>query len=321
MNLFLFSLLFALQSLPVSGAVRPQKDAPDSFQSALRVEEEASAYTLYEARFPTARPSRFPANNTVWGHLFVPKPPQADGSKPACVLVLPVMAAPNAWIELRFVHAFLERGFAVLWIEMPYQFHRRPHPSQPSGQVFLARTAARLRDNFVQSVEDARRALTWLGRSGLVDKDRIGLFGISLGGMVAASLYSTDDRPKGAVLLLAGADFPSLVRDGSMTSEFVREAGIEEGELRRAWRGIDPSDHREDNRGKQVRLVNAHWDAVVPRANALKLKEAFPGSRQLWVPLGHYSAALHLPWIRGYATRRLAELLGPPASRRPLSPP
>jgi len=239
----------------------------------------------------------------------MPKPARPDGAKPACILVLPVMAAPNVWIEMRFVHAFLKRGFAVMWLEMPYQFQRRPHPSVPSGQVFLARTARRLGANFRQSIADARRALTWLGRTGLVDKERIGLFGISLGGMVAAAAYCVDDRPRGAVLLLAGADFPELAANGSMTSDFVRRAGIRKEELRRAWQGIDPVAYRERNRGKPVCLVNARSDTVIPRRNALKLKEAFPDSRQLWVPFGHYSAIVHLLWMRSYAARQFARLL------------
>ncbi|MBI5239387.1 MAG: alpha/beta hydrolase family protein [Elusimicrobia bacterium] len=284
----------------------------EAFAARVRVEEETPRHTLYEVRFPSALRSPFPVNDTVWGHLYVPKPARPAGAKPACILVLPVMAAPNVWIELRFVHAFLRRGFAVLWLEMPYQFHRRPHPSVPSGQVFLARSARRLGANFRQSIADARRALTWLGRSGLVDQERIGLFGISLGGMVAAAVYSVDDRPKGAVLLLAGAGFPDLAVNGSLTADFVRRAGIGTEELRRAWQGLDPAAYRERNRGKPVCLVNARSDTVVPRDNALKLKESFPDARQLWVPFGHYSSAVHLLWVRSYAAGEFSRLLFPP---------
>ena len=57
---------------------------------------------------------------------------------------------------------------------------------------------------------------------------------------------------------------------------------------------------------------------VFPAENARKLQEAFPGSTQLWLPLGHYTAMLHLLWIPSYVTRRLAEMLAPadPGSRR-----
>lgn len=294
--------------LSLAAPARPE----EAFPAQLRLESETLHYRLYEVRFPSAVESPFEANNTVWGHLYLPR--VHPGERPPCVLVLPVMAAPNVWIEMRFVRALLRQGIAAMWIEMPYQFNRRPHDSMPSGRVFLARNADVLGRNFRQSVSDARRALTWLAGSGLVDGDRLGLFGVSLGALVGASAYSVDDRPAGAVFLLGGADFTDLVFRSDMTAEFARRAGIGKEELRRAWKGIDPLEHRDRNRGKRVFLVNTRHDLIIPEENALKLKEAFPDSHQLMVPLGHYGAVLHLLWAPSYAARRFSELLGPSAS-------
>ena len=121
-------------------------------------------------RFPSPAKSPWPANDVVWAHLIVPR--SAAGRKAPAVLVLPVMAAPNVWIETRFVDRFARDGFVVLWLEMPTQFHRRPDPSEPSGQVFLARTTRQLAANFRQSVLDARRALGVLAARPEVDADR-----------------------------------------------------------------------------------------------------------------------------------------------------
>ncbi len=207
---------------------------------------------------------------------------------------------------------FIKDGFAVLWLEMPYQFHRRPSPLIPSGQVFLARTAERLAFNFRQSVLDARRALAWLKTRPEIDPQRIGLFGISLGAMVASAAYSVDPTARYAVFLLGGADFPGLVARSSMTAPFLKRSGIDPAELRRAWRGIDPLDYRAQNAGKPALLINTRSDTVVPRANAVKLKEAFPDSRQIWLPLGHYSAILHLLWIPRMVSRDFEAHLGRP---------
>jgi pimeloyl-ACP methyl ester carboxylesterase len=98
------------------------------------------------------------------------------------------------------------------------------------------------------------------------------------------------------------------------TRRFARRAGIPESELRRAWAGLDPLGLRDANAGKPALLVNARWDAVVPRDNALKLHEAFPSSRQVWVPFGHYSSILHLLWIPSFVARDFAQnLLAGPA--------
>lgn len=257
-------------------------------------------------RFPSPVRSRFETNDTVWGHFYLPD--GKEGRLP-CIMVLPVMAAPNLWIEERFVNRFVKEGFAVFLMEGPYQFHRRVHPSQPSGQVFLARTAPRLAFNFKQSVADARRSLDWLERHPRVDAKRIGLFGVSLGGMVSAAVYSMDPRPRHAVFLLAGADFPELARGSSMTRKFMKTAGIAAAELRAAWKGIDPLEFAAHNAGKSVLLINARWDAVVPRANADKLKAAFPDARQEWVFGGHYSAIAHLLWVPKRIARDFKERL------------
>ena len=243
-------------------------------------------------RFPSPAKSPWPANDVVWAHLLAP----ARAAKAPAVLILPVMAAPNVWIETRFAERFARDGFVVMWLEMPTQFHRRPDPSQPSGQTFLARTPKRLAANFRQSVLDARRALGVLAARPEVDADRIALFGISLGAIVGSVTYSVDPRPRYGVFLLGGADFPSLVLNGSLSGPVARRLGLTSGELKAAWTGLEPSDQT-GNARKPALLVNVGWDTVIPRANALKLLEAFPSARQVWLPGGHYTAVVHLLWL------------------------
>lgn len=252
--------------------------------------------------FPSPVKSPWPANDTVYAHLVVKKgtPPGAPA-----VLVLPVMAAPNLWIEGWFVRRFARDGLAVMWLEMPTQFRRRPHPSMPSGQVFLARTAPRLAANFRQSILDGRRALEVLAGRPEADPRRIALFGISLGALVGSAVYSTDPRPRYAVLMMGGAHFPSLVLDGSLTGPFARKMGLQAADLARAWKGLDPLEYKTRNANKPVLLVNVNSDTVIPEANALRLKEAFPEAEQVWLPLGHYTAIVHLSWLPRWASKRL----------------
>ncbi len=267
----------------------------------------APGRTDYLLRFPSAEKSPWPANDFVWAHLSVPD--AAKGRRGAAVLVLPVMAAPNIWIETRFVNRFVADGLVTMWIEMPTQFRRRPHPSLPSGQVFLARTTGQLARNFRQSVSDARRALGVLAARPEVDPKRVGLFGISLGAIVGAVTWSVDARPAAAVFVMGGADFPGIALNGSLSGPFVRKMGLKEVDLRRAWIGLDPLDYKAANAGKRAYLINVNSDTVIPKANALRLKEAFPDSTQVWLPFGHYTAIVHLAWLPGSVSRRLQKAL------------
>ena len=298
--------LRAALSLAVFFLVRPAAATID-FPVEVRVEADTYRYRVLEVKFPSSEPSLFKNNATVWGHLYVPRREGKDAIP--CVLVLPIMAEPNSWIEMRFVHALLMSRIAVMWIEMPYQYHRRPREDIPSGQVFLARSARRLGLNFRQAAADARRSLTWLQASGLVDARRIGLMGISLGALVGSYVMSVDSRPRAAVLVLGGADLPGLVEKSEMTSDFVRAAGIKKEDLREAWKGLEAWDYRDSNAGKRVLLINARGDRVIPEENARKLHEAFPGSRQIWIPFGHYGAILHFVWLPSYVAYRFKDLL------------
>lgn len=293
--------------LAASASAAPLEAPPADFRVEVVGTSTGPARTDYLLRFPSAKKSPWPANDTVWAHLSVPD--SAKGKRGPAVLVLPVMAAPNAWIETRFVDRFAKDGLVVMWIEMPTQFHRRPHPSMPSGQVFLARTTKGLARNFRQSVSDARRALGVLAARPEVDPARVGLFGVSLGAIVGSVVWSVDARPAAGVFLLGGADFPTIALEGSLSGPFVRKMGLSPDELRAAWVGLDPLDYAARNAGKKALLVNASGDTVIPRKNALELKRAFPDSTQVWLWGGHYSAIVHLFWLPKWVSKRMAELL------------
>lgn len=308
-NFFLISCQISLLFLTASPAAGEKTLSLDYAREDFRTEIISSRRlrdrVVYDVTFPSPVKSPFESNDTVWGHLSVPK-----GRGPfATVLVLPVMAAPNVWIEERFMNRLIASGIAVFWIEMPYQFHRRPHPTIPSGSVFLARSPRRLAKNFQQAVLDARRALEWLSRHPLVDKDRIGLFGISLGAMVASSTYSVDPTPSYAVFMLGGADFANLLFGSEMTHAFLARAGLKYAPVHEAFKDIDPLRFEEDNAGKPALLINVRKDLIIPVANAKKLHQAFPASRQVWLPLGHYTAMVHILWTPFYVAREFKKNL------------
>ncbi len=283
------------------------RTAPSSvFPSTITARGSTWRYDLFDVRFPSPVKSRFAANDTVWGILYRPRRPRG---RPAAVLLLPVMAAPNAWIEERFALALASEGYTVLQLELPFQLRRIPGKGILSGQVFLARRPKPLRANFTQAVLDARRALDWLRGSGLVEPSRIAILGISLGALVGSTTLSVDPRPAGGMLFLGGADFPSLIANGEMTKDFAFRTGLNIAALKGAFAGLDPIEYREANRGKKVILVNVKNDLVIPLDNALKLRDSFPDSTQILLPLGHYTAMLHLLWMPAYASARMRELL------------
>lgn len=292
------ALAAVLTAVPASG---------QGFPLERRLLAETLHERVYEVSFPSPHRSPWPANDTVYGRLTVPK---GRSRKPPAVLLLPIMAAPNAWIEERFARELARRGLAALWIEMPTQFRRRPHPSVMSGSVFLARTPRRLGANFRQAVADARRALDFLEQDPDLDGTRLAVLGVSLGALVGASAFAQDPRPRAAVFCLGGAGFTDLIARSDMTGPFIRKLGLDPAALAEAWAGLDPLELPQKVQ-RPVFLVNARADTVIPAENGRRLAEAFAGASQLWVPGGHYAAILHMAWMPSYAALRLGAVLDP----------
>ena len=98
---------FLLFGAPIAAA-KPLEAPNANFKIDVVETSTAPGRTDYLLKFPSAAKSPWPANDTVWAHLSVPD--TARGNRGAAVLILPVMAAPNVWIETRFVDRFVEDG-------------------------------------------------------------------------------------------------------------------------------------------------------------------------------------------------------------------
>jgi len=294
------ALLFLTQSawaLPKAPSILDY-DVKETFPVSVSRIDAWEGFDVVQATFPSRVKSLFPENNIVWTRLLLPRGP---GPFP-CVISLPILAGSNLWIESRFWKPLLDRGIAVLFVELPYQFHRRPKGTV-SGMVFLGRSPETLRNNFSQAILDVRRALTWLAARPEVDQERLGLVGISLGALVGSATYAIDTRLKDAAFLLGGADPKRLLAESALTGPILKRLGIKVERLDLMAKEIDPLLYKEGNLHRPALLVNASWDRIIPSENARLLHEAFPASSQIWVPGGHYSAILHMIWMPGYVAR------------------
>lgn len=266
--------------------------------------EQGSNYEVFQVTFPSVARSPHPESGTVWVRLYKP----LGAPRAPYVVLLPILAGPNLWIEERFARALLNRGIGVALVELPYQFHRRPQGKAETADLFLGRSPKTAARNFRQAAGDVRRTVDWLLSREIVESKRVGLLGISLGAMVGATVYAQDERVRAAVFLLGGADFPSLVVKSALTAKTLRRLSVDEQDVRARWKGLEPSEYPLAAERRAL-LINARWDRIIPRENALKLKEAFPKSRQMWVPFGHYSSIVHIFWIRGAVARHFQENL------------
>lgn len=253
-------------------------------------------YSVSKVRFPSPIDAVDDENDTVHAEYFRPN---VEGRRPA-VVVLHILGADFALS--RYLAARLaDRGVAALFVQLPYYGERRP---KGAAKRFLSDDVERSVGAMRQGVCDVRRAAAWLASRPEVDADRIGVAGISLGGIVAADAAAADPAIRSAALLLAGGDLAEIL--WSMPEPAARrarrrwlDAGRTKDDLRAVTDPLDPLTYARRLDGKRVTMMAGRIDEVIPPASARALWDKAGRPPIHWYDCGHYSAAgFLLPAIR-----------------------
>lgn len=256
----------------------------------LRVEER---FRVWSVRFPTPLPSNVPENDTVRGEYFAP----SGAGKGPGVVVLHILGADFA-LSRYMAARYAERGIASLFVMLPYYGDRRPKDDSRFLSVDLTRTVGAMR----QGVCDVRRAVAWLGGRPEVDPGRLGVSGISLGGIVSALAAGADPAIDRAALLLAGGNLAEILwtmPEAKRYREIWIAAGRTKEDLRAITKPFDPLTYAARLRGKRILMMAGKTDDTIPPECARALWEGAGCPEMVWLDCGHYSAAGYLlPGIR-----------------------
>jgi fermentation-respiration switch protein FrsA (DUF1100 family) len=138
-----------------------------------------------------------------------------------------------------------------------------------------------------ETVVDTRRGLDVLETRTDVDPRRIGYLGISMGGFLGAMLAGSDERVQAPVLLVSGADWPTML--DSAEARDLR--GLPEEVLGDAAAILDPIDPKHwvgRISPRPVLMIAGDADDAVPPASARALHEAAREPKQVvWYRGGH----------------------------------
>jgi dienelactone hydrolase len=206
---------------------------------------------------------------------------------------------------------FAGQGYAVLHLKRP--------PSRLDGQT--VQVAQGDGEEPRQDTVNLRRTSPWARKLPGIDPERIQrILGVNRGATVTALATQQDPRIS-TVLVIGGADLDGLLRDSHMDavrklwkSETARLGGDVEKVMEEAsavFRDVDPATRRGRIDPARTLLINARWDRVVPRAEALALREVAGGATQAWLPCGHYTTLLFTRKIRSLAAEHFARTLRP----------
>ena len=153
--------------------------------------------------FPDARTDPLEAGNRRgvaywWRH--------GDAGRPVMLCVHGYKGG-QLWLEpLAFQTArFFRAGIDVLLYVLPYHGARSPAGSRHSGEAFFDMDLARTNEAFARAVYELRALLGYVRDGGA---SSVGVFGMSLGGYVAALLASVEPRLAFAVPMIPVISFP-----------------------------------------------------------------------------------------------------------------
>jgi acetyl esterase/lipase len=165
-----------------------------------------------------------------------------------------------------------------------------------------------------QAALDARQTFDWIETRPELDPSRIGVFGISMGGIRAAFLAPLDQRIRAAVLGLAGGDLPYILSHSlepglvRRRNDWLRTHHISEHQFQEQLvitcdplavaSSVDPS---------KVMLVLAMCDTAVPTKKGLELRTKMGKPETIFLPTGHYTALRFVPYIKPACLRFFKE--------------
>jgi dienelactone hydrolase len=241
--------------------------------------------------FPSPVKTKHEANNTVHCEYYRPAKP---GKYPACV-VLHILGGDFPLSQM-FAYQLASKGVNALFLKMPYYGERRPkgvdvRMISPNPEETVA--------GMTQAVKDIRYAAAWLAAQEEVDAKQLGIFGISLGGITASLATAAEPRLTKCCPVLAGGDMAKVLR--TSTERHLADArkqwaakGRTLDELDDLMKEIDPCTYGSCLAGRNVLMLNAKNDEVIPRACTESLWQAFGKPTIHWYDAGHYSAILYI---------------------------
>ena len=328
---FLLALLFAapfgaaVHAAPQPAQVDPHfydYDAHAPFAVTQTPDKEAQTEVggdiqVTQVTYPSPVVTPYPINNIVTGYLFKPNTPGP----------YPVMLVEHEWLPVNLSNEFVlcatlaRAGVAAFLVVQPYSYNRRPLPRIPDVELLSGnsqQTVAAVR----QAVLDNRRALDWLQTRPDIDPARMGVAGISLGGILAPLIAGVDHRVSVLVTIVGGGDVSDLVYDSFITYG-LRPALLYRGEsfdnLKREYVNIEPTNWLHGFDPKNALLFNGRFDVFVNPKQAHHLARALGGAPIVWIPTGHYGTVFAEKGIEAVGAKFIRSRFG--LDSAPFKPP
>lgn len=250
-----------------------------------------------DVTLPSPLPSGLPANDKLVFTYYPPRGVKSIASTnraPGVILLHHLLLHPmmgsdvSGYMRTAALYAS-QRGIGAVVIMLPYHGARAVRGIKPVDR-FVSKNPTETESAFLQSVADVRAATDWLAARPEIDPQKLGCFGVSLGAIIAHLAMGQDTRLRAGVAMLGGGDIVKLFNE-SPWIRFVLHRSLKnptEADLA-ARRKIDPISYAGSNRPRQVLMIQAARDLIVPPKAGRALWEALGRPPIRWIDTNHFA--------------------------------
>lgn len=284
--LLAFTIMYASntsETFPVSEYYTYDKAIP--LKDSIIVVQDTTDHILYHVSYNSVHDKK------VTGLLSLPK----KSSTPLPVVILMHGLGDNKNVDYVSYgnDLLLKNGYAVFRIDFSHHGERKNDVYDFS---LTGKYKHWSRDIISQTVFDLRRAVDFIETRKELDAQRIGYYGISLGGITGTIFCGIDNRIKVPIVALAGGQLNLLYEKQALTNEAKNFVSI-----------IEPLNFVKQIAPRPFLMLNAKNDEIVPPLMSTLLFNAAEEPKEIiWYDAKHRNAPLDiiygdgLNWLKKY---------------------
>src|SRR5262245_2571447 len=260
-----------------------------TYELKLKRELPISGIEIYDLTFPSPVKTKYEENNTVYAEYYKPK---GKGPFPG-VIVLDILDGSQV-ISRGIANVLAQNGIAGLCVQMPYYGPRRP----ATGRVRLVSAdVPHTLDAIRQTVLDNRCAAAWLAPRPEIDAKKLGIHGTSLGSFMTALSAAAEPRLNNVSMLLGGGGLVDAYWEHPKAKPYFQvltALGGDKDTLKKLIAPADPITYADVLKKRNLLMMAATRDDVVPPEAAKALWEATGKQKIVWFNATHVGAAVYL---------------------------